>query len=95
MSEPLTKIEQLDKLKYELEGVKKHQVLIGKIVSGYKGNAQTLPPVCCRTNPQYSNYMALDTKYLPMSEDQFWDGYQENMKMKIESIQADIDDLLN
>lgn len=94
MSETLSKIEQIKKLEYAIVGVQKHKDLIAKITSGYLMLNNTLPPVCCRVNPQYSNYMALDVQYLPMTETEFWDGYRENIDMRINQLQEELNDLL-
>lgn len=97
----LTKLEQAKKLEYAIVGIDKHIELMSKIMNSfaqeYNKNTESpaLPPVCVKCNPQYSNYMHLDHRFLPVNQTLFWTAYLNKAKDEKDKMQKELETLMN
>lgn len=94
MSEQLSKLDRAKQVEHKVNQAKAHKVLMQKIFADFEKN-NSVTPICCKTNHQYSNFMVLNPSFLPTTEKEFWDRYIANIDLYIDSLQGEIDEILS
>ena len=90
------KINRINEINQEKQACARHKALMTNIIAGYVKDTpdKRQPTIGVRKMANRDSWMKLEDKYLPMSRDEFYTAYVQNIDMEVEALNQEVERLM-